>query len=256
MFVLIAGGGRTAAQLTNWLLNQQHEVRLVEHRRDVLGYLHRELPTEVIFEADALTPEVLEQAGIARAQVFTACTPEDADNLVLCYLARTRYHVPRTIAQIDNPRDAWLFDQKFGVDVALNQSEILARLIEEEMSLGDMMTLLKLRRGQYSVVEEKIPSGAKAVGIAIKDLGLPDECVIAAVIRRGKMVMPRGPLTLEEGDEVLAITDHDGAERLCALFSDARAPTAETPAKPESTPSEPPTPPKGRGRKGKKPKEG
>jgi len=249
MLVVIAGGGRTAAQLTNWLLNEKHEVRVIEQRRDVLAFLHRELPTEVIFEGDALTADALEQAGLGQAQVFAACTPEDADNLVLCYLARTRFEVRRVIAQINNPRNAWLFDRTFCVDVALNQSEILARLIEEEMSLGDMMTLLKLRRGQYSVVEEKIPPGARAVGVAIKDLGLPDECVIAAVIRRGKMVMPRGPLTLEEGDEVLAVTDHDGAERLVDLFSPAGGlPAAPGPSTaPDKAPVE--TPGRGRGRK-------
>jgi trk system potassium uptake protein TrkA len=219
MFVLIAGGGRTAAQLAARLLAQKHQVRLVENRGDVLAHLHRELPTEVIYEGDITDSETLEQAGIARAQVLAACTPKDADNLVLCFLARTRWHVPRTIAQINNPRDAWLFNETFHVDVALNQSEILARLIEEEMSLGDMMTLLKLRRGQYSVVEEKIPAGAKAVGVAIQDLGLPDECVIAAIIRKGRMILPRGITELEQGDEVLAITDQGGADYLSGLFA-------------------------------------
>jgi trk system potassium uptake protein TrkA len=151
--------------------------------------------------------------------VLAACTPNDADNLVLCFLARTLYGVPRTIAQINHPRNAWLFDQKFYVDVALNQAEILASLIEEEMSLGDMMTLLKLRRGQYSLVEEKIPAGAKAVGVAIKDLALPEHCVIAAIIRRGDVVVPRGVTSLEVGDEVLAVTDRHGAEELAALFA-------------------------------------
>jgi trk system potassium uptake protein len=255
MYVVIAGGGRTAAQLTNWLLNQRHEVRVIEQRRDVLAFLHRELPTEVIFEGDALTAEALKQSGLDKAQVFAACTPEDADNLVLCYLARTRYKVPRTIAQINNPRNAWLFDRNFCVDVALNQSEILARLIEEEMSLGDMMTLLKLRRGQYSVVEEKIPPGARAVGVAVKDLGLPAECVIAAVIRQGKMILPRGPLVMEEGDEVLAVTDHDGAARLAELFSEAvdPVPATEPPPAPPSAPAR--TPSKGR-EGGKKSKTG
>ena len=219
MFVLIAGGGRTAAQLAVRLLAQNHKVRVLEHRRDVLAHLHRELPTEVIYEGDITDPGTLEQAGIGRAQVLAACTPQDADNLVLCFLARTRWHVPRTIAQINNPRDAWLFDETFHVDVALNQSEILSKLIEEEMSLGDMMTLLKLRRGEYSVVEEKIPAGAKAVGIAIKDLGLPDGCVIAAIIRQGKMVLPRGITELAQGDEVLAITDRPGADYLASLFA-------------------------------------
>lgn len=230
MFVIIAGGGRTGSQLTNLLLSQGHEVHLIEQRRDILARLHHELPTETIYEGKATDLRVLEQAGIKRAQVLAACTSEDADNLVLCFVAREHYGTTRTIAQINDPRNAWLFDATFHVDVALNQSEILARLIEEEMSLGDMMTLLKLRRGQYSVVEEKIPPGAKAVGEAIKDLDLPEQCVIAAVIREGKMVVPRGLTVLEAGDEVLAVTNRKGAAQLAALF----APPRDTTPRPAS----------------------
>lgn len=218
MFVLIASGGRTAAHLASLLVAQQHEVRLIEHRPDVLRRLHHELPTEVVYEGNAIDPQVLEQAGIQRAKVLAACTPTDADNLALCFFARTRYNVPRTIAWINNPRTAWLFDQTFHVDVALNQAEILAGLIEEEMSLGDMMTLLKLRRGRYSLVEEKIPAGARAIGMAIKDLPLPPNSVIAAIIRHGQILMPRGATRFEVGDEVLAIVDSQGAEELASLF--------------------------------------
>jgi len=219
MFVLIVGGGRVGAQLAALLVAQKHEVHVIEHRPEVLARIHRELPTEVIYEGNATDPNVLDQAGIQRAGVLAACTTNDADNLALCFLARTRYKVPRTIARVNYPRHAWLFDQKFHVDVALSQAEILASLIEEEMSLGDMMTLLKLRRGHYSLVEEKIPAGAKAIGIAIKDLALPEQCVIAAIIRRGEIMLPRGITTLEVGDEVLAITDRYGAEQLASLFA-------------------------------------
>lgn len=219
MFVLIAGGGRTGTQLANFLLNQNHTVRVVEHRQEILSRIHRELPTEVIYEGNASDPKLLEQAGIRKAQVLAACASSDADNLVVCYVARTLYNVTRTIARINNPRNAWLFDEKFCVDVSLNQSEIIASLIEEEMSLGDMMTLMKLRRGQYSLIEEKIPPGAKGVGVAIKDLQLPDECVIAAIIRQGRVVVPRGITELQVGDEVFAIVDRGGAEQLARLFA-------------------------------------
>ncbi len=219
MFVLIVGGGRVGAQLATLLTGQDHEVHVIEQRREVLARIHRELPTEMIFEGNPTDPHVLELAGIRRANAMAACTTNDADNLSLCFLARTYYNVPRTIARVNYPRNAWLFDQKFHVDVALSQAEILARLIEEEMSLGDMMTLLKLRRGNYSLVEEKIPPGAKAIGIPIKDLALPEQCVIAAIIRQGEIMLPRGITTLEVGDEVLAITDRRGADQLVLLFA-------------------------------------
>ena len=218
MFVLITNGGRTGAQLASLLVGQQHQVHLIENRREVLARLHRELPTEAIYEGNPTDPQILEQAGISRANVLVACDTKDADNLAICFLARMRYGVARTIARINNPRNAWLFNETFHVDAALNQANILASLIEEEMSLGDMMTLLKLRRGRYSLVEEKIPNGARAVGMAIKDLQIPSNSVIAAIIRQGEILIPRGTTKFELGDEVLAIVDHEAAGKLAALF--------------------------------------
>ena len=222
MFVLIAGGGRTGAQLAAFLVAQKHEVRLLEHRREILSHIHRELPTEIIYEGNATDPHVLERAEVGRAQVLAACMSGDAENLSICFIARERYKVPRTIATINNPRNAWLFDKNFHVDVALNQADILASLIEQEMSLGDTMTLLKLKRGRYSLVGEKLPAGARAVGLEIKDLPLPKSCVITAVLRGGDLVIPRGAVQLEAGDEVLALVDADDAEVLADLFGRPR----------------------------------
>jgi trk system potassium uptake protein TrkA len=219
MFVLIAGGGRTGTQLALTLLAQDHKVRLIEHRRELLTRLHHELPTEAIYEGIATDPAILEYAGIHQANVMAAVTTSDADNLALCFLARARYNLVRTIARVNNPRSAWLFDKKFHVDAAVNQASTLASLIEEEMSLGDMMPLLKLRRGQFTLVEEKIPEGAKAIGIAIKNLALPEQCVIAAIIRKGEIVVPRGITQLEVGDEVLAVVGPEAADDLAALFA-------------------------------------
>ncbi len=218
MYVLIAGGGRTGTQLARPLIKQEHEVHIIETRKDVLSRLHRELPTEIIHEGNPVDPIVLEQAGIERANVLAACTTSDEINLVLCYLARNRYQIKRTIARVNNPRDAWLFDEKFDVDVAVNQAELLSSLIQEEMSMGDMMTLLKLRRGNYSLVEEKIPDQARSLGKMIKDLKMPERCVIAAIIRKGEVIVPRGVTTFEAGDEVLAVTDPEGAAELADLF--------------------------------------
>ena len=105
-----------------------------------------------------------------------------------------------------------------GVDVSLNQAEILAKLTAEEMSLGDMMTMMKIRRGKFSLVEEKIFPGALAVGVAIKDLELPENCVISGIIRHGEIVMPRGVTVLEEADEVLALVDDSAREQLAKLL--------------------------------------
>ena len=218
MYVFIAGGGRTGAQLATQLLAQNYQVRLIEHRRELLARLHHELLTEVIYEGVATDPAVLKQAGLEKANVLVACSNDDAANLVLCYLARTMFKTRRTVARINNPRNAWLFDKNFHVDETINHADVMAHLIQEEMSLGDMMTLLKLRRGRYAVVEEKVPPGAAAIGKELRELGLPEQCVIAAIIRKGQITLPRGTSMLEEFDEVLAITDTEGAQQLAKLL--------------------------------------
>jgi trk system potassium uptake protein len=218
MFVVIVGGGRTGSHLASLLMMQGHEVLVVEQRRDILANLHRELPTEVIFEGDGTDPQVLEAVGIERAQVLAAVTADDADNLVIASLGRYQYGVRRTIGRVNNPRNAWLFSPDFGVDVAVNQADVMSKLIEEEMSLGDMMTMLKLRRGKYSVVEEKIFPGAQAVGRAIKDLDLPATCIISGIIRNGDLVLPRGTTTLEEGDEILGLVDNQSRDALAKML--------------------------------------
>lgn len=218
MLVIIAGGGRTGSHLAELLLGQGHQVRIIEARAETIASLHRELPTEVIIEGDPTDPHMLEMAGSAKAQVLAAVTPEDADNLVIAALARFQFGVKRVIGRVNNPRNAWLFSKDFGVDVALNQADIMAKLIEEEMSLGDMMTLLKLRRGEYSIVEEKLPPRSPMLGLPLKDLKLPENCVIATVIRNGKMLIPRGNMLFEEADEVLAVVHNNSMDEVRAIF--------------------------------------
>jgi trk system potassium uptake protein len=219
MNVLIVGGGKTGSQLTRLLLDEGHRVRLIELRPETAGRLRGELPPASVMTGDGSSPKILEEAGILSAQVLAAVTGEDEANLVITSLARFEFKVPRTIALVNNPKNAWLFTPEMGVDVGLSQADILAGLIAEEMSMGDMMTLLKLRRGQYSLVEEKLPEGSKALYLLLKDLPLPDTCVIAAVIRKGAVLTPRGNMTFEVGDEVLAVVNNESRKGLRDLFA-------------------------------------
>jgi trk system potassium uptake protein TrkA len=219
MNVLIVGGGKTGAKLSRRLLGDGYQVKLIEIRSDMAERLKGELPAEVIVLGDGSSPSVLESAGITSANVLAAVTGEDEANLGIATLARFEFNIPRTIARVNNPKNAWLFTPEMGVDVALNQTNILAGLIVEEMSMGDMMTLLKLRRGLFSLVEEKLPAGSKVLDIPLKDLPIPDTCVIAAVIRKGQVVTPRGNTLFEIGDEVLAVVKNESKEALRDLFS-------------------------------------
>jgi trk system potassium uptake protein TrkA len=118
------------------------------------------------------------------------------------------------IARVNNPKNTWLFTPEMGVDVALSQSDILAKLIAEEMSIGDMMTLLKLRKGEYSIVEEKVHPKAAVVGRALRDIELPPQCVFAAVIRKGQLIVPNGNTELSPVDEVIALVHESQVSKL------------------------------------------
>lgn len=219
MYVIVVGGGNTGSQLAKFLIGANHEVCVIEERPAVLHKLEMEIPHESILTGDGSSPALLEKANIQGAQVLAAVTGSDETNLVVTSLGRFEFNVPRIIARINNSKNAWLFTPEMGVDVSLNQAEILSRLCAEEMSFGDMMTMLKIRRGKYSIVEEKIPPGASVIGVEIKDLPFPNNCVISGIIRHGDIVLPRGTTVLEEGDEVLALVDDSAREQLEKLLS-------------------------------------
>ncbi len=218
MFVIVVGGGNTGSQLAKFLLDAGHTVRVIDERPAVLEKLGTEIPQALIVNGDGSSPTTLEKAGIQQAQVLAAVTGSDETNLVVTSLGKFEFNVPRVIARINNSKNAWLFTHEMGVDVALNQAEILAKLTVEEMSMGDMMTMLKIRRGKYSIVEEKIAPTAPARGIALKDLALPNNCVISGIIRHGEIIMPRGTTVLEAGDEILALVDDVARGQLAVLL--------------------------------------
>jgi trk system potassium uptake protein len=219
MFVIIVGGGKTGSQLAQSLLNEGYEVKVVESRTEILERIKKELPVDVVVAGDGSSPAVLEAAGIQKANVLAAVTGEDETNLVLTTLAKFEYNVPRVIGKINNPKNAWLYTHDMGVDVAVNQATILSKLIAEEMSLGDMMTLLKLRKGEFSIVEEKVHPDSNAVGKKISELKMPSDCVLAAIIRNGKMVIPHGGTILESSDEIVAIVHESQVSQLAEVLA-------------------------------------
>ncbi|MFH1524362.1 MAG: TrkA family potassium uptake protein [Chloroflexota bacterium] len=219
MFVVIVGGGNTGSNVAKILLEGGHKVRVVEERPAVLEKLKNEIPSEYIIEGDGSSPTTLESSGVREANVLAAVTGSDEANLVITSLARFEFGVPRVIGRVNNPKNAWLFTSEMGVDVALNQAEILGRLVAEEMSLGDMMTLLKLRKGEYSLVEEKVHPDSLAANKNLRELQLPKECVIVAVIRKQQLLIPRGDTVLNPADEVIALVHTSQLNQLAATLA-------------------------------------
>jgi trk system potassium uptake protein TrkA len=216
MNVLIVGGGKVGSHLANILLRGGHSIRVVDDRHDVIERLKKELPEGVVVRGEMSSPAVLEEAGIAKAGVLAAVTDQDDTNLVITTLAKFEFHVPRVISRVNNPKNGWLFTAEMGVDVAISQADMMARLIAEEMSLGDMMTLIKLRKGQFSLVEEKVHPESEANDKAVEDLHLPSECVLVAVIRKGELMLPHGSTVLQAADEVLAVVHQSKLEYFAA----------------------------------------
>lgn len=218
MYVLVVGGGKVGAHLAALLIGAGNQARIIEHQRQEMSALERDLPLDAVIHGSGTDPVVLEKAGIRQANVVAAVTGNDETNLVAAGLARFEFAVPRVIARVNDPKNAWMFTPKMGVDVALNQANLLAHLIAEEMSLGEMMTLLKLRKGEYSLVEEKIHPQSAAAGRAISNVAFPPESAVTAIIRRGALLIPRGDLVIESGDEVLALVHSSKADKLAAVL--------------------------------------
>jgi trk system potassium uptake protein TrkA len=219
MFVIIVGGGNTGSYLTKLLLDAGHKVCVIEERPSLLEKLKSELPADAIIAGDGSSPVTLEQAGVQKANVLAAVTGSDDTNLVIASLARFEFNVPRVIGRVNNPKNAWLFTSEMGVDVSLNQADILAHLVAEEMSLGDMMTLLKLKRGEFSLIEEKVHPDSVAANRSLRELAMPPESTIVAIIRKHQLIIPHGDTELLPADEVVALVHGTQLAELGALLS-------------------------------------
>ncbi len=221
MYTIIVGGGQVGDYLASLLLAEKHQIKIIDHRKDRIAFLETHISAEMLILGSGSDPTVLEAAGIHKANVVAAVTGSDETNLTVCSLARLEFNVPRVIARVNNPKNAWLYTPEMGVDVALNQADLIAHLIVEEMSLGDMMTLLKLRKGLFSLVEEKVDPNSIANGKALRDLSFSPRCVLAAIIRKGELIVPRGETILQTADEVLAVVHSAEKAQLAAILGPA-----------------------------------
>lgn len=219
MRVLIVGGGKVGTFLAERLLKEKHDVRLIELREEEKERILLDIPAENLFFGSGTDPDVLEAAGIRKANVVAAVTGSDETNLVVTTLARYEFMIPRIIARVNHPKNAWLFNKEMGVDVAINQADLLADLIAEEMSMGDMMTMHVLRQGKFRLVEEKIAPAALADGKRLSELNLPDQANIVSVIRDGNLLALKTDPVLQTGDEVIAIVHEDQKKALARFFN-------------------------------------
>jgi trk system potassium uptake protein len=212
--ILVVGGGRVGTALARLLQDAGKRVAILDDRQPVLARLREQLGTDAVHDGSPTDPAALEAAGIRRAEVVVASTATDEDNLVITCLARYHYGVPRTVARIVDPARAWMYVDEMGVDAAINQADIIAHVAAEEMSLGDMMVLRKLRRGQYELVEERVHPTAAVVGQRLESISVPTDGAVVAVLRDGQPLLRDPCVLLQAGDEVLAVVPTSAAAAL------------------------------------------
>ncbi|CAN5570973.1 TrkA family potassium uptake protein [soil metagenome] len=220
MKVVVAGAGKIGRYLSADLVVRRHEVTMIELSKEALD----RAPTEGVRTVlgDACAPKVLERAGVREADVVVAATGDDEDNLVVSLLSKQEFAVPRVLARVNHPTNEWLFDETWGVDLAVSPPHLLTALVEEEVSTGDLVSIMKLQRGEVELLEIRLDERSPAIGKRVAELDLPNDVTLVAVVRDGHVSPCRGTTPLTAGDEVLALVgrDHhaDLRERLVGSF--------------------------------------
>lgn len=210
MKVIIAGAGAVGSFVASDLKQAGHDVLLIERNPDLVARLRPSSEVD-LFVGDACEVSALDEAGVADADVMVAATGEDQVNLVISLLAKQEFSVPRVVARINEPRNKWLFDETWGVDVSVSTPHLLTALIEEAVSVGSLVRLLEFGGGEAHLIEVTLAEESPANGRTIMDLGVPRDATIVAILRGGHVIVPRGDTPLQHRDEVLALTT-PGAE--------------------------------------------
>ena len=211
MKVVIAGAGAVGTFVASDLKAANHEVLVIERNPDLVARLRPSSDVD-LFVGDACEVSDLDEAGIADADVMVAATGEDQVNLVISLLAKQEFAVPRVVARINEPRNKWLFNESWGVDVSVSTPHLLTALIEEAVSVGSLVRLLEFEGGEAQLIEVTLAEDSPAKDRTIMDLGVPRDATLVAIVRRGHVVVPRGDTLLQGGDEVLALTTPDSED--------------------------------------------
>ena len=217
MYIIVVGGGRVGYYLTKALLDEGHEVLVLEQNAVICDALTEELGS-ICVRGDGCETTTLSQVGTGRADMLIAVTGDDEDNLVSCEVAKHLFHVPRTIARIRNPKNEAIF-KKLGIDVTINNTNIILENIEEQVPTHALTHLLDIRDKGLEVVEVKIPGNSSAVGKPVKQLALPKGTVLSLVIRKSRRpIVPTSNTILQAEDQVIAVTSHESEDELRATL--------------------------------------
>ncbi|MBV9171442.1 MAG: TrkA family potassium uptake protein [Chloroflexi bacterium] len=216
MYAIVAGGGKVGFFLARELIEQGHEVLIIENNSERAEFIANELGN-VVLRGNADEASTLADAGAERADVIIAVTGDDPRNLVLLQVAKRRFGTRRTIARINDPRNETLF-RMLGIDATVNATQMMLSVLEQEIPQANLVPLLRLRNTDVEVVEAVVDARSGVTGTSLREVDLPPESTIAVVIRDGSPFFPNGGTVLQPGDEVVALTRGVHEPRLRSLF--------------------------------------
>jgi trk system potassium uptake protein TrkA len=218
MYVILVGGGKVGYYLCRTLLAEDHEVLLIEERADRAARIREEFG-DIVLVGDGCETTTLEEAGVSRADVVTAVTGHDEDNLVICQVAKSRFGVPRTIARINNPKNKDIFT-RLGIDSVVSSTEVIYHMIEQQIPTGDVIPLAALRKGSVEIIEADLIASSPVANKALAEIRLPPEAVIISVLRGDEVLVPSGDTVLQAGDTVIALVKEEREEELRRIFAE------------------------------------
>lgn len=214
MRVAIAGAGAVGRSIARELVRSEHEVMLIERKLEHIE--QPSVPEALWVHGDACELSNLETAELQTYEVVIAATGDDKANVVLSLLAKTEFGVRRVVARVNDPRNEWLFDESWGVDVAVSTPRMLASLVEEAVSVGDLVRLMTFRQGQANLVEVTLPDNTALAGKPVRKLQLPRDVALVTILRGGRVIVPQQDDPLEGGDELLFVASAEVEDELRA----------------------------------------
>jgi trk system potassium uptake protein TrkA len=204
MYILIVGAGKVGYFLAKRLCASKNIVSVVDKDKAVCEEAAKELEALVI-NGDGCEPRILEEAGIKRADVVAAVTGDDEDNLIICQLAKEIFNIRRTVGRVNNPDDEHTFSE-LGVDVPVDSTKIIAKIIEEEVSFSDFVNLMSFKRGKLAIVRVDLPEDSLVINKQVLDIQLPADSVLVSIVRGDEVIIPKGNTILLPGDDIIALT--------------------------------------------------
>jgi trk system potassium uptake protein len=216
--IVVAGAGNIGRHLAHDLHRRGHDVVVIEQDPAVLDRAQEDAPGVTFLLGDACEPWVLDKAEVRASDVIVAATGDDEDNLVTALLSKQEYGVPHVVARVNHPKNEWMFNESWGVDVPMSPPHVLTALVEEAVTVGDLVRLFKLERGQVSLVEITLSEEAPIADRPLYELRLPPDSAVVAILRRGHVVIPQPETQLVPGDEIMAIATPETEDKLRAAL--------------------------------------